>query len=162
MTEIVPEVAAMRQPRKTPADRAYLLRVIARTVTESLPAPLNIETSPECSAVSLRFDDDAVGAVQAWADMLGVDLVHEQVDSGWHWVGNDDAGTLWHGWLLHVWCKVNGPAQHKPAAAWAYTANPTPAATAAAATDRSAERPPMMWPAPGQDPALREDQVVFA
>ncbi|MEU5950352.1 hypothetical protein ABZ793_33080 [Micromonospora sp. NPDC047465] len=179
MTESVPEVPDVRQPRKTPADRAYLLRAIARTVTESLPAPMNIEMAPECGAVSLRFDDDQVAAVEAWADMLDVEVIHDQVGSGWHWMGNDDAGTEWHGWLLHVWCKVNGLA---PGVATAehVTENPpewpatTPAAVGepAAATparpvtglfaDVPVEFPRLIWPAPVADPALREDEVAFA
>ncbi|OKI52876.1 hypothetical protein [Micromonospora sp. CB01531] len=178
MTESVPEAANMRQP-KTPADRAYLLRVIARTVTESLPAPMNIEMAPECGAVSLRFDDDQVAAVEAWADMLDVEVIHDQVGSSWHWMGNDDAGTPWHGWLLHVWCKVNGLTPGRTAAANVAQNPPEWPAAASAAADEPdvatlarpvmglfaevpVEFPRLIWPAPVQDPALREDEVAFA
>lgn len=102
---------------KTPAQRAHLLRAIARTVTEALPAPMIIETDPTAGLatdpvsgyVSLRFDDDAVAAVDAWAEMLGVEATHDQMPGyGWHWVGTDAEGTVWNGWMLHVWCKVTG------------------------------------------------------
>ncbi|MBX7264954.1 hypothetical protein KIF24_02035 [Micromonospora sp. Llam7] len=146
MAQIVPEPYDVRH-RKNPAERAYLLRVIARTVTESLPAPMIIETDPSIGYVNLRFDDNAAAAVDAWAVMLGVDTVHHELDiellrdragRGWHWVGNSDAGTLWHGWQLHIWCKVTGPAADSPPADPAH---------------------PATWPAPGQ--TGREDEVAF-
>ncbi|GAB3856718.1 hypothetical protein GCM10029963_53560 [Micromonospora andamanensis] len=141
MEQIVPEPSDVRR-RKGFADRAYLLRVIARTVTESLPAPLIIETDPAVGYANLRFDDDAVAAVKAWGAMLGVETDLNQFEStllpGWRWIGNGDRGTMWHGWELHIWCKVTGSADSPPA-------DPARQGT---------------WPAPGQPG--REDDVAFA
>lgn len=128
---------------KPPADRAYLLRVIARTVTESMPAPETIEITPSAGTVSLRFDDDQVPAVEAWAAMLGVAVVRERLGEWWFWASTDHAGTPWHGWLLHVWCKVNGPP-------------PDPENAGQVAQTRS------MRPVPVTNPALREDEVAFS
>ncbi|MBM0205066.1 hypothetical protein JNW90_19910 [Micromonospora sp. STR1s_5] len=174
MTKSVPETADMQQSPKNPAERAYLLRAIARTVTESLPAPMSIEMYPADGSVSLRFDDGAIDAVAGWAQMLGDDLVQEQV-GGWYWVGNHDAGTRWHGWLLHVWCKVDGTAPQSAASA-ATVEWPAAASTRATGMTEAAPVPPaagllaglpaefprLIWPAPVVDPALREDEVAFA
>ncbi|MEV6693391.1 hypothetical protein AB0M35_18165 [Micromonospora sp. NPDC051196] len=113
MTQSVPKT-------QTPADRAHLLRVIARLVAEALPAPMVIEIDPAAGYANLRFDDGAVAAVGAWADMLGVEVVQHDLDiealrgpggKGSHWVGNGDAGTEWHGWKLHIWCMAAGSAR---------------------------------------------------
>jgi hypothetical protein len=168
----------VRQLPKTSVEHSLLLRLIAAVLADDKHLrrpPLAIDISPASGTARLRFQDDAVADVEAWADILGARTTHDEV-AGWHRVCNDEAGTPWHGWLLHICCRVThpvtrlsvgtlstgSPAQADPAAAVrevAADAPPTDGSRASHAAGTPDSFTPLVWPAPVQDPALREDQV---
>ncbi|WP_143194355.1 hypothetical protein [Micromonospora sp. CB01531] len=161
-------------------EQSFLLRLIAAVVTDDSHfrrPPLAIEISPASGTVRLRFDDNAVADVEAWADVLGVRVTHDEVD-GWRRVCNDEVGAPWHGWLLHIWCRVTDPVKRLSAGTFSTGSPPETGPTTtfravpsdalftdgcgasigAGAPDSFA---PLVWPAPIKDAALCEDRVAF-
>lgn len=107
------------QPRKTGADVAHFFRALGRAGADGMPMPMEVNTAPEYSQVTLRFEEDEIGAVDAWMTWLDGKAVHDHhtysagFDRPWHGYGNDYKGGVrpkWLGWDVKVWCSVETPA----------------------------------------------------
>ena len=98
----------------THGDRAHLLRAIAHAITDGrLPGPMGVDLHPEFGSAILRFDNDDITAVDAWAALIGATVVHsgytydEDSSRVWHEYGSRPRGGergLWHGWRIELWC----------------------------------------------------------
>ena len=104
---------------KSHGDRAHLLRAIAHAITDGrLPGPASVDLYPQFGHALLRFDNDDILAVDAWAALIGATVVHdgraydENSPRPWHEYGSRPRGGergLWHDWRIDLWCVVFGP-----------------------------------------------------